>query len=124
MEARLWVPAVVAVLGFAVALGVMYLPRQVAMKVVAAVYRASFNAAQEYGGIGWLRSESGIAYRKMLVRRAYAIAPNPIGPVPWKLFVTEERFCALVEAAFIKMVELAENLAASENTPVASQEPS
>lgn len=87
-------------------------PQLVANRVVAAVYRVAINTAEHLGGIEWLRSEDGVAYRLMLVRRAYDAIPSPIGPIPWKFLVSRELFCDTVEKAFIKMLDLAANLEA------------
>lgn len=105
--------------GFALAVGILaivlvvvawYGPRLAATRVVASVYRVALEAAETYGGIEWLRGPDGVAYRKMLVRRAYDVFPSPIGPIHWKLFVTQERFCEWVEQAFQAMLDLAEDI--------------
>lgn len=85
-------------------------PQLLANRVVGAVYRAALGAAEQYGGLEWLRSPDGVAYRKALVRRAYAVLPSPLGPVHWKLLLSEDRFCSLVELAFLKVVSLADDL--------------
>lgn len=90
--------------------------RKLAHKTVAAIYRVAIKAAGEYGdeALTWLRGEDGIKYRKELAERAYDALPGNIGPVPVgmvKLWVSREKFCELVEAAFLEMCEMAERLA-------------
>ena len=114
---NIWLPVLIGAVGFVLTLAVVFVPRQLAMKAVAAVYRASLSVAEDCGGLEWLKSPEGVAYRKLLVRRVYALAPSPV--VPWKLFVSEEAFCALVEVAFVRMLVLATTLAASDASPVA-----
>ena len=86
-----------------------------AQQTVAAVYRVSIHAAAELQeeGLGWLRSEDGIAFRKELAEKAYDVLPAKIGPVPvgiLKAVISRERFCIWVEQAFQEMAELAGRL--------------
>lgn len=89
-------------------------PQLVANRVVAAVYRTAINTAEHFGGVEWLKSDEGVAYRLMLVRRAYDALPSPIGPLPWKLVISRETFCDLVEKAFVRMLDLATQLEVAE----------
>lgn len=102
------------VVGF-VALAVRGRLQEVARETVAAVYRLSIRTASELqeDGIAWLRSDEGVTYRKKLAEAAYDALPDTLAGVPLrlvKLLLTRERFCALVEAAFCEVVQLAERL--------------
>lgn len=115
VEYRLVTGALIASIAGLVSLAINHRLNTFAREVVAAVYRVSIRAANELQeeGIAWLRSEEGIAYRKMLARAAYASLPERLGPVPVGLvrkLITEDQFCALVESAFQSIVELADNL--------------
>ena len=86
-----------------------------AQRVVGAVYRAAINAAHEFEaqGLAWLVSAEGIAFRKELAERAYDALPVRVGWFPMgvlKMFISREKFAALVEKAFAEMVELADKL--------------
>lgn len=84
-------------------------------ETVAAVYRVALHAAAGLGGLEWLRSPEGIAYRRDLAARAYDVLPLRLGPIPIgivKLWLSREQFAALVEAAFVEVVALAERLEA------------
>ena len=102
------------VFGF-VALAVRGRLQEAARETVAAVYRLAIHTASELqeDGIAWLRSDEGVTYRKHLAEAAYDALPDTLAGVPLKLvklLLTRERFCALVEAAFQEVVQLAEKL--------------
>lgn len=112
MSQEVLVAALIGLLGFVLLLLVIFAPRLWANKVVSAVYRRAVEVAQDFGGIEWLTSPDGIAYRKSLVRRAYAILPSPVFGIPWKLLISETIFTNAVQAAFDSSVRLAVKLAA------------
>lgn len=95
-----------------------------ARQTVGAVYRLGINAAYQLSeeGIDWLKSESGIAYRKHLAELAYNSLPAFIGPVPVglvKQLVSLEQWCRLVENVFEDIVVLADNLIVPDELPLA-----
>lgn len=94
-----------------------------ARQTVGAVYRLGINAAYELSeeGISWLKSESGIAYRKHLAELAYNSLPAFIGPVPIGLIksvVSLDVWCRLVEKVFEEIADLADNLVIPEELPL------
>lgn len=93
-------------------------------ETVAAVYRVAIHSADVLGaeGIAWLRGEAGITYRKALAAEAYRHLPSRIGGLPVgiiKVYLTEERFCQLIEVAFQEVVKLADQLEGPAERPTA-----
>ena len=94
-----------------------------AKETVGAVYRLGINAAYQLSeeGIDWLKSESGIAYRKHLAELAYNSLPAFIGPVPIglvKQWVSLAVWCRLVERVFEEIADVADNLIIPEELPL------
>ena len=94
-----------------------------ARETVAAVYRVAIHAANDLQdeGLGWLRSEAGIAYRRRLAEGAYDALPATVRGIPVglvKAIVSRETFVGLVESAFGEIAGLAEKLELSEELPV------
>lgn len=93
--------------------------RTFARTTVAAVYRASLKAAEQLQeeGLDWLLSPAGVDYRRMLVGRAYDLMPATVYGLPLgrvlKLVVSRDRFCTMVERAFVEMVEVAARIDAT-----------
>lgn len=117
MSREVLISVVIGLLTFGLVLFVFFAPRLWTGRVVAAVYRRAFATAQDLGGLDWLQSPDGIAYRKILVRRAYAILPSPFFGVPWKLLISEAIFISAVQVSFDSAVTLAAKLAADPNAP-------
>ena len=123
-----YLPAVGFALLVVVGLGYLYATHRLegfARATVSAVYRVALHAATELAeeGLDWLRSPAGVAYRKNLAAEAYDLLPTRVGPLPIgliKLMVSQEQWCAWVEAAFQEAVEMAAKLAWLEETKVIS----
>lgn len=120
-----YLPYVAAVLPFVfgiIALAVRGELHGYARKTVAAVYRVAIRAANEMqdGGLAWVRSPEGIAYRQRLAGDAYDALPLTIRGIPVglvKTVVSREQWCAIVERAFGEVVELAEKLELPQELP-------
>ncbi len=120
---RPYLPYLLVFLAGVIVLAVQHRLDNFARETVAAVYRVAIHAASELQdeGLEWLRSEAGIAYRKELAGRAYDLLPERVGVVPVgfvKLVISREKFCEMVEAAFQKIVKVADRLELPEELPV------